>query len=60
MFEQKVTKLYDDFWAQFHLEEEEIFNDFFEHKLPFNPKYIEIRDASWRRLANKLQQLASP
>lgn len=57
IFEQKTIKLYDDYWMETCLEEEEIFNDFYDHKMPFNAKYIEIRDASWRRLASKLQDV---
>lgn len=60
VFEQKTTKMYDDLWVEQHLEEEEIFNDFFDHKCPFNTRYIEIRDASWRRLAKKFDTLALP
>ena len=54
MLEERLTKMYDDIWVETGLEEEEIFNDFFDHKCSFNARYIEIRDASWRRLATKL------
>jgi len=59
VFEQRTTKLYDDYAAKTGLEEEEIFNDFYDHKCPFNSRYIEIRDASWRRLAKKIQSLTN-
>lgn len=54
MLEERLTKMYDDIWVETGLEEEEIFNDFYDHKCSFNSRYIEIRDASWRRLATKL------
>ena len=60
VFDQKITKLYDDYWQKTGLEEEEIFNDFYDHKCSFSSRYIEIRDASWRRLAKKLRLLAKP
>ena len=46
--------MYDDIWMETGIEEEEIFNEFYDHKCPFSARYIEIRDASWRRLAKKL------
>ena len=52
--DEKTTRIYDDIWMETGLEEEEIFNEFFDHKCPFNARYIEGRDASWRRLAKKL------
>ena len=52
--EERLIKMYDDIWVKTGLEEEEIFNDFYDHKCSFNARYIEIRDASWRRLATKL------
>ena len=54
-YDERVTKMYDDLWMETGFEEEEIFNDFFDHKLPFNARYIEMRDRSWRRLAEKIQ-----
>mmetsp|Transcript_4976 Transcript_4976/g.6631 ORF Transcript_4976/g.6631 Transcript_4976/m.6631 type:complete len:107 (+) Transcript_4976:1630-1950(+) len=50
----KLTKMYDDLWMATGLEEEEIFNEFFDHKCSFNARYVEGREASWRRLAQKL------
>ena len=52
--DERTTRIYDDIWMETGLEEEEIFNEFFDHKCPFNARYIEGRDASWRRLAKKL------
>ena len=46
--------MYDDIWMETGIEEEEIFNEFYNIKGPFSARYIEIRDASWRRLATKL------
>ena len=54
VLEEHLTKMYDDIWVETGLEEEEIFNDFYDHKCSFNSRYIETRDASWRRLAAKL------
>jgi hypothetical protein len=54
VLDEHLTKMYDDIWVDLGLEEEEIFNDFYDHKCPFNSRYIEIRDASWRRLAKQL------
>ena len=53
-YELLQTKMYDDIWKKDGIEEEEIFNEFYDHKVPFNSRYIEIRDASWRRFAKKL------
>ena len=55
VFDQRVTRMYDDIWMETGLEEEEIFNDFYDYKCPFNARYVEIRDASWRRLTKKLR-----
>ena len=54
VLDEHFTKMYDDIWADIGVEEEEIFNDFYDHKCSFNQRYIEIRDSSWRRLATKL------
>ena len=54
VLDEHLTKMYDDIWMETGLEEEEIFNDFYDHKCSFNSRYIETRDASWRRLAAKL------
>ena len=54
VLDENLTKMYDDIWVETGLEEEEIFNDFYDHKCSFNSKYIQTRDASWRRLATKL------
>ena len=52
--DEKLTKMFDEVWIKSGLEEEEIFNDFYDHKCSFNARYIEIKDASWRRLAKKI------
>ena len=52
--DEHLIKMFDDIWADTGLEEEEIFNDFYDHKCSFHSRYIEIRDSSWRRLATKL------
>ena len=54
VLDEMITKMYDDIWMEMGTEQEELFNEFFDHKCPFNARYIEIRDASWRRLAKKL------
>lgn len=54
VLDEMITKMYDDIWMEMGIEQEELFNEFFDHKCPFNARYIEIRDASWRRLAQKL------
>ena len=52
--DESLTKMYDDIWLDYGLEEEEIFNEFYDHKCPFNPRYLESRENSWRRLADKI------
>lgn len=54
VYEEQMTKVYDDIWMETSIEEEDIFNDFYDHKCPFNNRYIEMRDQHWRRLASKL------
>ena len=56
VLDERLTKMHDDMWVETGLEEEEIFNDFYDHKCSFNARYIETRDASWRRLATKLAE----
>lgn len=54
IYDELHTKMHDEIWAELGIEEEEIFNDFYDHKFPFGSRYCEIRDASWKRLAGKL------
>ena len=54
--DEQLTKMYDDIWMEKGNEEEEIFNEFFDHKIPFNARYVEGRENSWRRLAKKLSE----
>ena len=51
--DEELTKMYDGIWMETGIEEEEIVSDFRYHKLPFNARYADIRDLSWRRLSNK-------
>ena len=55
LYDEQVTRMYDDIWMQAGIEEEEIFNDFYDYKCPFNQRYFDIREASWSRLAKKLK-----
>ena len=52
--DENLTKMYDDIWVLHHLDEEDIFNEFYAHKCPFNLRYIENRETSWKRLAKKI------
>lgn len=40
VLDEHLTKMYDDIWVETGLEEEEIFNDFYDHKCSFNSRYI--------------------
>lgn len=52
--DEHLIKMHDEIWLDMGIEEEEIFNDFYDHKCSFNSRYVSIRDASWRRLAGSL------
>ena len=34
--DEQLTNMYDEIWSTNGIEEEEIFNDFYDHKIPFN------------------------
>ena len=40
VFDESVTRMYDDFWLETGLEEEEVFNDFYYRKAPYHLNYI--------------------
>lgn len=46
IFDEQQTRMYDDIWLEYGLEEDEIFNSFYDQKSSFNPRYIEAKEAS--------------
>lgn len=54
ILDERFTRMWDDLWLKTGFEEEEVFNDFYDHKCPFNSRYIENREQSWRSMAKKL------
>lgn len=48
--------MFDNIWVKTGLDSDEIISDFKYHKVVNTPRIAEVRDASWRRLAKKIQK----